>query len=116
MEKELKLLIVGSTGQLGKNVIQYLIKYLSNRNELHWGVAARSQSKLTQFLYEIQEFLNEEVIPTYLLDLNNEEALFSLVAKAEIVINCLKVDISDPLIKSFFLLHPKNIKKIYKNI
>jgi short subunit dehydrogenase-like uncharacterized protein len=118
----LNIIIFGATGYTGTFVVRELAK-LASKNNLTWGVAGRSQAKLSQVLKNVSSEsglyfigvlnINSKVTITKYLskgidltnveciiaDTSNEESLRSMCQRAYLIINCVGPVIKVELVK-----------------
>ncbi|CAF1243984.1 unnamed protein product, partial [Didymodactylos carnosus] len=87
----LDLLIFGATGYTGKYVVEELARKSQLQQNIKWGIAGRSISKLKQVLDEITKItgINLNSIETIAADINNVESLTKMCQKTDVLINCV---------------------------
>ena len=79
-DKELDLIIWGSTGFTGKLVSEYVSKNYSNTS-LKWGIAGRNKNKILSVAKELN--INEKRI--FVANSNDSESLLKLTAKTKVI-------------------------------
>lgn len=87
MSEKLDVIIFGASGFTGKYCVLEACTVLQN---LKWGVAGRSQTKLEGILKEMGKKANKDLsqIPIIIADVNDEKSLADMVSKAKIIVNC----------------------------
>uniref|UniRef100_A0A1B6DUC4 Saccharopine dehydrogenase NADP binding domain-containing protein n=1 Tax=Clastoptera arizonana TaxID=38151 RepID=A0A1B6DUC4_9HEMI len=87
---KLNFIVFGATGFTGKFVVMEMMALAKKIENLTWGVAGRSDSKLQALLKSISNETGESItnIPVLIADINNEASLLEMASRARIVLNC----------------------------
>ncbi len=82
-KQKFDVLVLGATGFTGKWVAKHLYDHYAD-TKLRWGLAGRSEGKLTQ----VREFLGDDnnLIESIIVDSNDETALSAMVLQTKVVI------------------------------
>lgn len=87
MSRPLDVVIFGASGFTGKYTVYESVKILQN---LKWGIAGRSKSKLETVLKEMGKKAGKNLdhIPIIIADVQDPDSLLAMAAQCRIVVNC----------------------------
>lgn len=86
----LNVVIFGATGLAGKQVVVHLARLSKKYDFGTWGVAGRSQAKLSALMAEISKETGEDLsaIKLIVADVGDENSLREMCAQTNVLINC----------------------------
>ena len=86
----LDLVIFGATGFTGKQAVIHMAKFAKKYDLASWGVAGRSQSKLSALITEVSIKTTENLssVKIIVADIGDEKSLRDMCAQTKMIVNC----------------------------
>lgn len=86
----LDLVIFGATGFTGKQAVIHMVKFAKKYEIGSWGVAGRSETKLSALMTEVSQKTGENLsnVKVIVADIDDEKALSDMCAQTKLIVNC----------------------------